>query len=104
MSGDRVAFEELARVIAPGSACTLAHYLYLPRREDAATVGASLRAKGFRVEEHRGADGINWLVLGRHKVIPSLELIAATRMLMEQIVGAYAGEYDGWEADLTKEA
>ena len=104
MSDDRAAFEELARVIAPGTAYTLVHYLYFPRREDAATVGASLRARGFRVEERRGADGINWLVLGRHEVVPSLDVIAATRKSMEQIVGSFAGEYDGWEADLRKQA
>ncbi len=100
MSDDRAAFEELARVIAPNRAYTLLHYVYLPRREDAAAVGVSLRAKGFRVEERRGADGVNWLVLARHEVVPSLDGIAATRRSMEEIVGPYAGEYDGWEADL----
>ncbi len=104
MSDDQAAFEELARVIAPGTPYTLVHYLYFPRGEDATKVGASLREQGFRVEERRGADGINWLVLGRHEVVPSLDVIAATRKSMELIVAAFAGEYDGWEADLRKEA
>jgi hypothetical protein len=100
MSDDRTAFEELARHLAPGVACTLAHYLYLPRREDATAAGAALRARGFRTEERLGANGVNWLVVARCEVVPSLEGIAAARTLMEQLVEPKGGEYDGWEADL----
>jgi hypothetical protein len=57
MSDDRAAFEGLARVIVPSSACVLQHDLYLPGREDTAAGGEWLRAKWFRNEERRGADG-----------------------------------------------
>jgi Regulator of ribonuclease activity B len=103
MSDERTAFEELARVITPGATYTIAHYLYFPTREGARTIAAALQARGFRVEDRLGADGINWLVLARHEVVPSLELIAATRLLMERSVGPHRGEYDGWEADVTTE-
>lgn len=102
MNDDRAAFDELAHAIAPGTEQTLVHYLYFTRREDASAVGALLRAKGFRTEDRLGADGVNWLLLGRQRIIPSLEAIAAARQLMEQSALAFAGEYDGWEADLTE--
>jgi hypothetical protein len=46
---------------------------------------------------------VNWLVLTRHRIAPSLEVIVAARASMREIVDQYAGEYDGWEADLKGE-
>ena len=104
MSDDRVALEELARALEPGTACTVLHYLYLPKRENAPTIVESLRARGFRVQERLGADGVNWLVLASHTVVPSLEVILRTRASMNEMVRPCAGEYDGWEADLKAKA
>jgi hypothetical protein len=100
MSDDREALQELLRHIAPGVEQTIRHYLYLPSAAAARDAAAVLRAKGFDVQDRRGADGINWLVLARHRVVPSLEAIASTRLMMEQLVAPRRGEYDGWEADL----
>ncbi|MGD0529856.1 MAG: ribonuclease E inhibitor RraB [Polyangiaceae bacterium] len=49
------------------------------------------------------AQMVNWLVLTRHRIAPSLEVIVAARASMREIVDQYAGEYDGWEADLKGE-
>lgn len=104
MSDHRVALDELARTLEPGTACTVSHYLYLPKREDAPPIVESLRARSFQVQERLGADGVNWLILASHTVVPSLEVILKTRALMNEMVRPCAGEYDGWEADLKARA
>jgi hypothetical protein len=80
----------------------LVHYLYFPDKKTALKVAHDLRNRGFRTEERLGADGVNWLVLASHNVVLSEEMIRNTRQLMEQIVAATDGEYDGWEAEATQ--
>lgn len=102
MSDDSDALQVVARAIPPGKECTIVHYVYLPRGEDVAPVSEALRKRGFRVESRMSADGVNWLVLARHRIVPSVEVILETRSCMNEIAGSYGGEYDGWEADLVE--
>jgi hypothetical protein len=101
MNHDRAALDELARVVARGTAQTLLHYVYVPTVTAARETGTYLRARGFITEERLGADGINWLVLAKHHVVPTPELILGVRTLMEELARSHGGEYDGWEAALT---
>jgi hypothetical protein len=100
MPDDRAAVEELRRLSAFTRPRMVLHYLYFPRQEAAAATTAELRGDGFATEERRGADGINWLVLARHQIVPSEEAIARVRDVMEALARRFGGEYDGWEAEV----
>lgn len=100
MNDDRDALGVLLRESTPGALHMLIHYIYLPTQRGAAEVATELRERGFLTEQRLGADQVNWLVLARHKLIPSEELLAATREAMEGIATNYDGEYDGWEAEV----
>jgi len=81
MSDDRSALEHLFQTSTPGATHVLLHYLYFPTRHGASDTAKELRARGFETEERLGADGVNWLVLAKHEVIPSEETMAANREL-----------------------
>lgn len=100
MSDDRQAVAELAVVSDAEAPHLILHYAYLPSNEAAAVAAAELRSFGFETEERLGADGVNWLVLARHVVVPSENLMVATRRSMEALTAKLGGEYDGWEADV----
>jgi len=102
MIDDLKAVEELLQASKPGALHAVLHYLYLPSEQAAAEVAARLRSHGFTTEERRGADGVNWLVLAKHKIIPSGPTILTTRKLMEGLTAPFAGEYDGWEAEVLR--
>jgi len=102
MSNDRTALSELHRESKPRKHHVVLHYLYLPTQESASEVAAELRMQGFKTEERLGADGVNWLVLARHEVVPTEGLIEATRVMMENRVRRVGGEYDGWEAEVKR--
>jgi hypothetical protein len=100
VSDDRDAIAELVRASNPGQKHAVLHYLYFPREGDARLAASELRRQGFLTEDRLGADGVNWLVLARHSVVPSEATIASARRLMESLVQPCDGEYDGWEAEV----
>jgi hypothetical protein len=100
MSDDRAAIEQLKLHSAIERAHTVLHYLYFPSREGASSAAIDLQARGFEVEERLGADGVNWLVLARHRIVPTEAAIAAARRIMEDLTHPQGGEYDGWEAEI----
>lgn len=101
MADDRSALEELRGSSGLAGPHVVLHYLYFPRQEAAASTAVELRSCGFATEERLGADGIHWLVLARHQIVPSEETIARTRHMMEELAQRRGGEYDGWEAEVT---
>jgi len=103
MSDDRAALDQLLEASVPTRMHTVLHYLYFPTKKAADEVAARLRDQGFRTEERLGADGVNWLVLAKHEVVPSAETIAATRQIMIELAGRRGGEYDGWEAEVQQQ-
>jgi hypothetical protein len=98
MSNDKVALDQLSKVSDLGQKHTIFHYLYFPKKDAAKKVAQQLRTEGFEIEDRLGADGINWLVLARHDIVPSDEAMATAREKMEQLAESLGGEYDGWEA------
>jgi len=102
VSKDGEAIAELAAVSDVEVPHPILHYVYLPSREAAASVGQELRGRGFTTEERLGADGANWLVLARHVAVPSAAAMASIRQSMEALVAKVGGEYDGWEADVQR--
>jgi hypothetical protein len=101
MADDHAALEELRRSSRVAGPHVVLHYLYFPRRDAAGATAAELRARGFATEERLGADGVNWLVLARHQIVPSEETIAGVRPVMEDLARRHGGEYDGWETEVT---
>jgi hypothetical protein len=47
------------------------HFLYVPDSVAASAVASELRQDGFRTEERLGADGVSWLVLACHEIVPT---------------------------------
>jgi hypothetical protein len=102
MSADARAVAELASVSDVSKPHTVLHYLYVPDRAAADAIAAELEQSGFRTEERVGADGVSWLVLARHEIVPTEEQLAALRQSMGELVAPYGGEYDGWEAEVPR--
>ncbi len=97
---DALVIKEIARGADLREPLTVLHYLYFPRKENAASATEQLQDRGFSVEQRLGALGNNWLVLESHKVIVTEALIASLRADMEKLTTDFSGEYDGWEAEL----
>src|ERR1041384_5792547 len=107
---DRVAIDQLPQVSSPGAPHVVLHYLYFAAKSAAVEAAAVLRALGFQIEERGdcaaagqcrlGADGVNWLVLARHTIVPSEGTISSARRVMEDLARKHNGEYDGWEAEV----
>ena len=100
MSSDRAAIDQLLQASKPGAIHVVLHYLYFPEKTAAAEAARELRRLSFGTEERLGADGTNWLVLARHEIVPSEEVLATTRAIMQALVEHRGGEYDGWEAEV----
>lgn len=100
MGTDRDVLKELRTVSDINAAHLVQHYLYFPQEHDAKNIARLLKERGFEVEERLGADGINWLVLAKSKIVPTEEKIAELRSSLEGLATEYRGEYDGWEAQV----
>ena len=98
MGDDAAALAALLESSTPGATHTLVHYLYVPGRTAAIEASKELQGRRFQVEERLSADQQSWLVLARHRVVPSEPLLAMTRRMLEELCTRLGGEYDGWEA------
>jgi len=80
----------------------IVNYLYLPDETRAKQAGAELSQAGYRVEVRSAATGPNWLALAKIDLVPSDENIEMLRVRFESIATRLGGDYDGWEAAVTK--
>jgi hypothetical protein len=83
-----------------GELTGLKHYLYADTPAEGAKIAVALKARGFTIEQRPGADNGKWLVLARHNVSLSDEVVEKDRALMEMTAKRFGAEYDGWEADV----
>jgi hypothetical protein len=102
MSAEARAVVELASVSDISKPHSVLHYLYVPDSAAADAIAAELGQSGFLTEARLGADGVSWLVLACHEIVPTEEQLAALRRSMENLVAPYGGEYDGWEAEVPR--
>lgn len=102
MNDDDEVIREITAISGGDEPSAILHYLYVPTDEAAEIVAKELQREGFEVEHRLGADGLAWLVLARHEAVPTKQMMAATRFAMEKLVAAFEGEYDGWEADVSR--
>jgi hypothetical protein len=54
------------------------------------------------VEVRPAATGSNWLALARIDLVPSAQNIQMLRERFEALAARSGGDYDGWEAAVTK--
>ncbi len=78
------------------------NYLYVPTQDLAQQAGAELRQAGYSVEVRPAATGSNWLALAKIDLVPSAQNIQMLRERFEALAARSGGEYDGWEAAVTK--
>lgn len=97
---DAGALAALSRHVNLADKLPVQHYLYFPRRGRARGVARTLSEEGYDVKWGRAAMGRVWLVLARHKVVPSEDVIDNLRQRMEALAAESGGEYDGWEAEV----
>lgn len=97
---DRDALIELRLVSDGDRETTVVHYLYFPVKRRAKVAVTALKGQGFLVELRPGADDGLWLVLAKHRVLPTEEAVGKIRAMFEDLAQRGDGEYDGWEAEV----
>jgi regulator of RNase E activity RraB len=98
---DTAAIQELEKAGSRTDAVhEIRHYLYFPKEDSAKTAAQHLAKLGLEATIKRRDD--QWAVIGRHKMIPSTDNIESFRNKLEKLAEASGGEYDGWEAAVTR--
>jgi Regulator of ribonuclease activity B len=77
-------------------------YLYFPVRDSAARAAGADHAPGLAATVRPGADGKTWLCLISGRMVPSEADIRDASLRMQALASSLGGEYDGWEAAVTK--
>lgn len=102
---DKIAIEEakaaLGNIRRP---LKISHYLYVPHKDQAETLGKRVSESGFSIVVSPGALGNDWLVLASKKQLLDERTISELREFFSELAESVAGgEYDGWEVDLGEE-
>ena len=77
-------------------------YLYFPIRDAAVRAAESDHTPGFTATVDQGADGKTWLCLISGTMVPSEAAIRTASVRLQALASSLGGEYDGWEAAVTK--
>jgi rhodanese-related sulfurtransferase len=100
---DRATIQQLAKAGANLDKPTdVVNYLYLPTEQRALQAAAELRQAGYSVDVRPAATGSTWLALARIDLPPSDQNIREVRQRFEALAQQLGGEYDGWEAAVTR--
>ncbi len=99
-NGDHIALKALSAGTSGKRTQLFRHFIYVAEQAQGDALATRLKRDGFEVETRMGADGTNWLVLARHKLLPDEEAIDRLREQLTEIADAAGGEYDGWDADV----
>jgi hypothetical protein len=98
--------ETLAALRAAGADLTKAtevnYYLYFPTQAQAERAADSARTPLFTTEVRPGADGKSWLCLATATMVPTEAAIRAATERLHALAISLGGEYDGWEAAVTR--
>jgi hypothetical protein len=92
----------LAQSPHAGEPQVLAHYLYFPEEPAANRAATILDSLGFETVVRLSADEEHWVLLARHRVVPTEDSLASARELLEKAAESEGGEYDGWEAETSE--
>jgi rhodanese-related sulfurtransferase len=77
-------------------------YLYLPEEARARTAAGELEQAGYQMVVRPAATGASWLAKATINMVPSPENIVLLRSRFESLASRLGGEYDGWEAAVTR--
>ncbi len=85
------------------------HYLYIPARRDAEEASRRSVAAGYRAavgeplgKLPNGTVEKRYSVVAHKTMVPSLGNVRRARTFFESLAHRFGGEYDGWEAAVTK--
>ena len=97
----------IAQLKKAGSDLSKSHaiefYLYFQSQEAASSAAERVKNLGFAiVRVDPAASGPGWLLLASKGMVPTKAAMAEIRARLDAIAKAGNGEYDGWEAEVTK--
>jgi hypothetical protein len=78
------------------------YYMYFADSATAARAADSSRAFGFDAEVRDGRGRSQWLCLATKNMIPEKTAIFAATKRFSELSKSLGGDYDGWEAAVTK--
>jgi regulator of ribonuclease activity B len=100
---DKLTLEQLAKAGGNlGMPTEVICYLYVPDETRARSAAAELEQAGYEVKVRTAASGPSWLALATITMTPSAENIGLLRGRFESLATRLGGEFDGWEAAVTK--
>jgi hypothetical protein len=103
LEGDQQVLAQLRKAGADLSKPTeVNYYLYFQDRRAADSAAAHIGPGPLAASVRRAADDSAWLCLVTGTMVPSEEAIRAYTTRLVEVAKTYQGEYDGWEAALTK--
>jgi regulator of ribonuclease activity B len=101
-AGDRAVLDQLAQHGADLSKETeFIHFLYFDDEASTRAVVDQLGQIGYRGGARQTEDGA-FVIQAERDEVPSMENVRRMRQFMETIAAHFGGEYDGWEAAVTK--
>lgn len=77
-------------------------YLYFRTREVAERAANSAQTPDLTANVDEGADRKSWLCLVSGRMVPSESAIRAASTRLQALAATLGGEYDGWEAAVTR--
>jgi len=77
-------------------------YIYASTEAGANRIAQATTTLQLQAEVRPAALGSGWLCLVQGRMVPSLDMLKDYRIRFEALAAAEGGEYDGWEAAVTK--
>jgi Regulator of ribonuclease activity B len=77
-------------------------YLYFRTREAAERAQHSVQLPGFSAVVKPAEAGKNWLCLLNGRLVPSEDEISSVSKRLQTLADSLDGDYDGWEAKVTR--
>jgi len=78
-------------------------FLYFPTEGHAKSAANVARREGFEARVMAPQKGFTeWNTRLRGRMVPTRAAIKATRKRLEELAGSLGGDFDGWEAAVTK--
>jgi Regulator of ribonuclease activity B len=101
-AGDRAVLEQLAEHGADLTKPTeFVHFLYFDDEKSTRAAVDQLGETGYGGGARQTEDG-DFVIQAERNEVPSMENVRRMREFMETIAAQFGGEYDGWEAAVTK--